>query len=139
LKDKIAGLIAREEAAKAAVKEGREKLAQLQEGKDGVVKWGAAQQISRKEPHGLDHETLRAVFKADATKLPSYTGITNPQGGFTLIRVEHVTKPAPPEADQQQAFARQLQQLVAQEELSAYLAGVRKRYDVSVSNDNLEK
>jgi peptidyl-prolyl cis-trans isomerase D len=56
-----------------------------------------------------------------------------------LIRVEHVTKPAPPEADQQQAFARQLQQWVAQEELSAYLAGVRKRYDVSVSNENLEK
>jgi peptidyl-prolyl cis-trans isomerase D len=139
LKDKIIGLIAREEAAKAAVKEGREKLAQLQEGKDGVVKWGATQQISRKEPHGLDQETVRAVFKADATKLPSYTGITNPQGGFTLIRVEHVTKPAPPEADQQQAFARQLQQLVAQEELSAYLAGVRKRYDVSVSNENLEK
>ena len=68
LKDKIAGLIARQEAAKAAIKEGKEKLAQLQEGKDGVVKWGAAQQISRKEPHGLDNETLRAVFKADATQ-----------------------------------------------------------------------
>lgn len=139
LKDKIAGLIARQEADKAAINEGKQKLAQLQEGKDGAVKWGAAQQVSRKEPHGLDSETLRAVFKADATKLPSYTGIANPQGGFTLIRVEHVTKPAPPEAAQQQAFARQLQQLVAQEELLAYLAGVRKRYDVSVNNDNLEK
>ncbi|MEO8992506.1 MAG: SurA N-terminal domain-containing protein [Nitrosospira sp.] len=139
LKDKIAGLIARQEADKAAINEGKEKLAQLQEGKDGVVKWGATQQISRKEPHGLDSETLRAVFKTDATKLPSYTGIANPQGGFTLIRVEHVIKPAPPEAAQQQAFARQLQQLVAQEELVAYLAGVRKRYDVSVSSENLEK
>ncbi|SCX47309.1 SurA N-terminal domain-containing protein [Nitrosospira sp. Nsp1] len=139
LKDKISGLIARQEADKAAINEGKQKLAQLQEGKDGAVKWGATQQISRKEPHGLDNETLRAVFKADATKLPSYTGIANPQGGFTLIRVEHVTKPAPPEAAQQQAFARQLQQLIAQEELSAYLAGVRKRYEVSVSNENLEK
>ncbi|BCT68905.1 SurA N-terminal domain-containing protein [Nitrosospira sp. NRS527] len=139
LKDKISGLIARQEADKAAINEGKQKLAQLQEGKDEAVKWGATQQISRKEPHGLDNETLRAVFKADATKLPSYTGIANPQGGFTLIRVEHVTKPAPPEAAQQQAFARQLQQLIAQEELSAYLAGVRKRYEVSVSNENLEK
>ncbi len=50
LKDKISGLIARQEADKAAINEGKEKLAQLQEGKDGAVKWGATQQISRKEP-----------------------------------------------------------------------------------------
>jgi peptidyl-prolyl cis-trans isomerase D len=34
------------------------------------------------------------------------------------------------------AFAKQLQQLLTQEELTSYLAGVRTRYDVSVRNVN---
>ena len=36
-------------------------------------------------------------------------------------------------------FARQLQQVLTEEELSSYLKGVRKRYDVSVKSENLEK
>ncbi len=139
LKDKIAGLIARQEAAKAAVNEGREKLEQLQAGKDGIVKWGAAQQVSRTDPQGLDSETLRAIFKIEATELPSYTGVANSRGGFTLVRVGRVIESASPDPAERKAFAGQLQQLLAQQELASYLAGVRKRYDVSVKNENLEK
>ena len=139
LRDKIAGLVAREEASKAAINEGKAKLAQLQEGKSGTVKWGATQQISRKEPQGLDNETLQAVFRAEATSLPSYSGGPNLQGGFTLIRVERVIGPGQFNEAERKAFAGQLQQLLAQEELSSYLAGVKKRYDVSVKNENLEK
>lgn len=139
VRDRIAGLIAQQEAAKAAINEGREKLAQLQDGKDGIVKWGAAQQVSRKDPQGLDRETVRAIFKIEATGLPSYTGVANSQGGFTLVRVGRVVEPAPADAAERKAFAGQLQQLLAQQELSSYLAGVRNRYDVSVKNENLEK
>jgi peptidyl-prolyl cis-trans isomerase D len=139
LKDKIAGLIARQEAAKAAVNEGKEKLEQLQAGKDGIVKWGAAQQVSRTDPQGLDSEILRAIFKIEATQLPSYTGVANSRGGFTLVRVGRVIESASPDPAERKAFAEQLQQLLAQQELASYLAGVRKRYDVSVKNENLEK
>jgi peptidyl-prolyl cis-trans isomerase D len=139
LRDKIAGLVAREEASKAAINEGKAKLAQLQEGKSEIVKWGATQQISRKEPQGLDNETLQAVFRADATSLPSYSGGPNSQGGFTLIRVERVIEPEQFNEAERKAFAGQLQQLLAQEEFSSYLAGVKKRYDVTVKNENLER
>ncbi|KIO49248.1 SurA N-terminal domain-containing protein [Nitrosospira sp. NpAV] len=139
LRDKISELLARKGAAEAAIKSGREKLAQLQEGKNGIVAWGATQQVSRKEPQGLDNETLRAVFKAEVTKLPSYAGVENSQGGFTLIRVSRAIEPAPAEASERKTFARQLQQVHAQEELTSYLAGVRKQYDVTVRNEALEK
>jgi peptidyl-prolyl cis-trans isomerase D len=139
LKDKIADRIAREEASRAALSEGKEKLAALQKGKDEVVKWGASQQVSRKEPQGLDNETVQAVFKTDITSLPSYYGLPNSQGGFTLIRVARVIEPAPPDPAEQKAFTGQLQQLLAQEELSSYLEGIKKRYDVSVKNENIEK
>lgn len=139
LRDKIAETIARQEAAKAAINEGREKLARLQDGKDAMVKWSASRQISRKNPQGLDNETVRAIFKTETAKLPSYTGLANSQGGFTLIRVEQVIEPEPADMAETKAFAGQLQQLLAQQELSSYLAEVRKRYDVSVSGENLEK
>lgn len=139
LRDKITGLVARQEAAEAAVKEGKEQLAQLQDGKNGSVSWGTAQQVSRREPQGLDNETLRAVFMTGATRLPAFTGLPNPKGGFTLIRISRVIEPALPDAAGRKVFAKQLQQVVTEEELSSYLAGVRKRYDVSVKSENLEK
>lgn len=139
LRDKIADRVAREEASKAALSEGKEKLAELQKGKDEVVKWGASQQVSRKEPQGLDNETVQAVFKAEATGLPSYYGLPNSQGGFTLIRVERVIERGQPDPAEQKAFTGQLQQLLAQEELSSYLESIKKRYDVSVRNENIEK
>ncbi|MEO6562507.1 MAG: SurA N-terminal domain-containing protein [Nitrosospira sp.] len=138
LKDKITGLVARQQAGEAAMKVGREKLSQLQEGKNGMVTWDGTQQISRREPQGLDNETLRAVFKAEVSSLPSYAGVTNSKGGFTLIRVNRVIDPIPAEASQRKTFARQLQQVLTQEDLSAYLAGVKKRYDVTVRNGSLE-
>ncbi len=139
LKDKITGLVARQQAAEAAMKTGKEKLAQLQEGKNAIVAWDTPKQVSRKDPQGLDSEMLRAVFKTDVAALPSYTGTDNSQGGFTLIRVSRVIEPLPAEVPEREAFTRQLQQMLTQEELSSYLAGVRKRYDVTVRNEGLEK
>ncbi len=139
LKDKISAVVARREAAAAAIKEGKDKLAQLRDGKTGSVSWGAAQQVSRREPQGFDIETLRAVFTADTTGLPAFAGLPNSDGGFTLIRVSNVIQPVLPDAAERKVFARQLQQLLTQEELSSYLAGVRARYDVSVVSENLEK
>ncbi|ARO86304.1 peptidylprolyl isomerase [Nitrosospira lacus] len=139
LRDKISERVARKEAAEAAQKSGREKLAQLQEGKGGILAWGITQQVSRKEPQGLDNETLRTVFKAEATRLPSYAGMENSQGGFTLIRISRVIEPVPAEVSERKTFARQLQQVHAQEELTSYLAAVRKQYDVTVRNESLEK
>lgn len=138
LKDKITGLVARQQAGEAAMKVGREKLSQLQEGKNGIITWDGTQQISRREPQGLDNEILRAVFKAEVARLPSYAGVTNSKGGFTLIRVNRVIDPTPAEASERKTFARQLQQVLTQEDLSAYLAGVKKRYDVTVRNGSLE-
>ncbi|MGH8763500.1 MAG: SurA N-terminal domain-containing protein [Nitrosospira sp.] len=138
LKDKITGFVARQQAAEAAIKAGKEKLAQLQEGKNGTVAWDAPRQVSRKDPQGLDSEMLRAVFKAEAAGLPSYVGVGNSQG-YTLIRVSRVIEPPPVEASERESFARQLQQILTQEELTSYLAGVRKRYDVTVRNDDSGK
>ncbi len=131
-KDEITMLVIRQQAAEAAVKEGRERIARLQKGENSMVAWGPVQQVSRQQPQGMDNETLRAIFKAGSTALPSYTGVVNPQGGFTLLRISRVTESAPADGAKRKAFGRQLQQLLAQEELAATLAGIRQRSDVTI-------
>ena len=64
--------------------------------------------------------------------------MANSKGGFTLIRISRVIDAVPAEASERKTFARQLQQVLTQEDLSAYLAGVKKRYDVTVRNGSLE-
>lgn len=139
VKDTITERIVGEEASRRAVKEGKEKLDELQKGKSGVVKWDPGLKVSRKDTQGLDSEIVQAIFRADVRNLPSYTGLANPQGGYTLIRIDNVIKFVMPNGAQRKAFARQLQERVAQEEFSAYLAGIRKRYDVSVKDLNSDR
>ncbi|MEK6708486.1 MAG: SurA N-terminal domain-containing protein [Pseudomonadota bacterium] len=131
-KDEITMLVIRQQAAEAAVKEGRERIARLQKGENSIVAWGPVQQVSRQQPQGMDNETLRAIFKAGSIGLPSYTGVVNPQGGFTLLRISRVTESAPADGAKRKAFGMQLQQLLAQEELAATLAGIRQRSDVTI-------
>ncbi len=131
-KDEITMLVVRQQAAEAAIKEGREKLARLQKGENAIVSWGPIQQVSRQQPQGMDNETLRTIFKAGSTELPSYTGVVNPQGGFTLVRINRITESTPTDVAKHKAFGRQLQQLLTQEELAASLAGIRQRSEVTV-------
>ena len=139
LRDKIAVLIARKEASKAAVNEGKEQLAQLQQGKTVAIKWAPSQQVSRRQRQGFDNETIQAIFRAETNHLPAYSGLPNARGGFTLIRVDRVIDPPAPSAEERKSFAGQLSQLFAQEEFSSYLDGIKKRYDVSIRSENLEK
>lgn len=131
-KDEITMLVIRQQAVEAAIKEGEEKLARLQKGETGMVAWGPVQQVSRQQPQGMDNETLRTIFKARSTGLPSYAGVVNPQGGFTLLRISRVIESAPADEATRKAFGKQLQQLLTQEELAATLAGIRQRSDVTI-------
>ena len=131
-KDEITMQVIRQQAAEAAVKDGREKLERLQKGESVMVAWGPTQQVSRQQSQGIENKTLRAIFKAGSNALPSYSGETNTQDGFTLIRISLITEPASADEFKRKAFGRQLQQLLTQEELSAALAGIRQRSDVTI-------
>ncbi|MBA0916216.1 MAG: SurA N-terminal domain-containing protein [Nitrosomonadaceae bacterium] len=131
-KDEITMQVIRQQAAEAAVKDGREKLERLQKGESVMVAWGPTQLVSRQQSQGIENKTLRAIFKAGSNALPSYSGETNTQDGFTLIRISLITEPASADEFKRKAFGRQLQQLLTQEELSAALAGIRQRSDVTI-------
>ncbi|MCB1947955.1 MAG: SurA N-terminal domain-containing protein [Burkholderiales bacterium] len=134
--DEIVERLKQQLAEKRAVAEGRALLADLQDGTEDTVDWGEPKQVSYMQPSGLSQEVLRAVFQADVDSLPAYTGVENAQGGFSLIRISQVINPETLDQEKRKNFAEQLQQMKTQEEISAYLDGIRSRYDVTIRRDS---
>lgn len=119
-----------------AVEEGEKKLERLQAGDTMDIDWAEAKQISYMQSQGLDHETLRAIFKEQTTDLPTFVGSTSPSGGFILTRINKVIEPESTEKIKLADFNKQLQQMITQEEMSSYLTVLRKQYDVKVKQDS---
>ncbi len=137
VRDQIVEKLKKQMAEAIAVEEGKTKLARLQAGEDvDDVTWSDAKQISYMQSQGLDHETLRAIFRAETNNLPVYTGTVNPNGGFNLIRISKVIEPESTDTAEPNNFTKQLQQMITQEEMSSYLAALRQRYDVKIKQDN---
>lgn len=137
VKDQIVEKLKRQMAEAKAAEEGQARLTRLQAGEDDVdVTWTDAQQISYMRSQGLDHETLRAIFRAEVSNLPIYIGAANPKGGFNLIRINKVIEPDSVEEAKLDTFAKQLQQMITQEEMSSYLSVLRKQYEVKVKQDS---
>ena len=137
VREQIIEKLKKQMAEAKVVEEGQAKLARLQAGEDvSDGAWGDAKQISYMQPQGLDPETLRIVFNADISALPVYAGGANSKGGFNLIRINRVIEPGSAEKAKLDGFAKQLQQMITQEEMSAYLAAIRQRYDVKVKQES---
>ncbi|SEN20414.1 SurA N-terminal domain-containing protein [Nitrosomonas marina] len=136
VRDEIVERLKRQLAEEKAVKEGRELLADLQTGAEDTVDWGEPKQVSYMQPDGLSQEMLRAIFKANIDNLPVYTGVENMQGGYSLIRISQVIEPETIDKEKRTDFGSQLQQMKTQEEMSAYLDGIRQRYDITIKRDS---
>nr|WP_275689503.1 peptidylprolyl isomerase [Nitrosomonas oligotropha] len=136
VREQIVEKLRKQVAEAKAVEEGQAKLVRLQAGEAvNDVTWDEVKQISYMQPQGLDHETLRAVFRAKTNALPVYTGAINPKGGFNLIRINKVVESESADKNKLDVFTKQLQQMITQEEVSSYLAALRQRYDVKVKQD----
>lgn len=140
LHTELAKRLLRERGNVAAVKQGKDALASLQKG--GAVadlKWGATILISRENASSMGKDALSQIFRADAGKLPAYTGIENPKGGYTLIKVSKVVEPDAIDPAKRKSYANQLRQVFAQEYSSAYLASLKQKADISIKKEKLEK
>ena len=137
VRDQIVEKLKKQMAEAIAVEEGQTKLARLQAGEDvDDVTWSDVKQISYMQSQGLDHETLRAIFRSETNELPAYAGTANPNGGFNLIRINKVIEPESADTTKFGNFTKQLQQMITQEEMFSYLAALRQRYEVKIKQDN---
>ncbi len=131
--------LTRQQAAQLAAKQGRELLAKLKQGDAGEVSWGAAKMATRENAQGYAGPAVAEIFRADGGKLPAYAGVETPQGGYVLMKITRVVDADVTDAAKRKAAADELRQLVAQEELNAYVASLKLKADVKIQQDRLEK
>ncbi len=103
------------------------------------VQWSAQQTVSRERPEGLQPEAARAVFRADASKLPAYAGVEAQGGRFVLYRISKVIDGESIDPQQRKALAKQLEPLAGQEGLAARMSDLKQKADVKVDEKKIEK
>lgn len=130
----------RELADTLAVKHGKEALEQLRKGEGAAdLKWGAPILISRQAAATLGQIAVGEIFKADAGKLPVYTGVANPKGGYMVIKVNRVVEPGNLEDAKKKSYTERLRQLSMQEYYKAFVASLKQKAEIVIKKEQLEK
>ena len=115
------------------------RLEALKQGKEAQISWSAPLLASRGDPKGIPGEVLRQAFKTDVGKLPAYAGTEISGGGYALVRVGRVQEAAEGAKDRQNAIAQTLRQVAGQAELAAYLASLKRKAEINIRKDAIEK
>jgi peptidyl-prolyl cis-trans isomerase D len=133
----------REAALAMAVSTGEAQLAKLKAGEKVDLNWGNVHTVSRMAAAKLSPEGRQAIFAIAGSKVPAYVGAKTP-AGYAIYHIEKI-KPFVPAAKDAEAANRamtlrqQYHQVLAQEEVMAWIDSLRARYPVKVNAGALEK
>lgn len=137
VKANIENLLKHREAQALASKDGEARLAALKGGEDKLA-WGGAKNVSRMDARLIPPPAVPAVFKADVSKLPAYTGVELPGVGYSLFKISKLDAGEKLDDARRQNMLRQIASLEAQEEIQSYLTALRGRYKVDINKAALE-
>ena len=129
--------LAEQAATKLAEREGQAALEKLKKGEAVALSWSAPQTVTLQKRQGLHPEAAQSVFGADTSKLPSYAGVPVSQGRFVIYRISKVKDLTETTPEQRKALAKQLAQMIGQEQYIAYLASLREHADVKIDKKKL--
>ena len=79
------------------------------------------------------------MFRADVSSLPAFAGANYGRGGYALLKVVKVVESSEIKPEQRREITAALTQATGQEDLAAYLGGLRKDYEVKVNQDLLQQ
>ncbi|MFN6960749.1 MAG: peptidylprolyl isomerase, partial [Rhodocyclaceae bacterium] len=138
----IEQILAREAALAKAVASGEAELEKLRRGDKSSLTWSAVRAVSRLHAPDIGQEAVAAIFSTDVKQLPAFAGVKTPTG-FAIYRIERV-KPFDPAnpgdaAPRAKALRQQYNDVVAREELIAWLAALREQYGVKINSAALER
>lgn len=136
VKDVITAKLTSEAAKKMSADAGAARLAALIAHPDDAG-FSVSKAVTRATPSGLASTTMKAIFEANAQKLPAFVGVTEPSGAYSIYRIERVFNDAESAQAQSQDAQRatQLERQVGELEFSGYLEGLKKRYKVTLAKN----
>jgi peptidyl-prolyl cis-trans isomerase D len=132
VKDKVRDLASLDKAAELAKQDGEAKLGQLRAQPD-AIKMGAEQTLSRVDRKGLSQDVVSAVLRADASKLPAFTGVDMGNKGYTLVRINKIEAGKPDSEAALKSARTQYAQHWATAETQAYYDALKAKYKVTIS------
>ena len=120
--------------AKAA---GEAELARL---KEGGAPSGFSQgiMVSRQKISMAGRADMAPIMKADVSKLPAYTGVAIAPNGYVIYRITKVVTPQKADKNLREMMGRQMTNVMAQQELGAYLEYLKEQADVEILVKNPE-
>jgi peptidyl-prolyl cis-trans isomerase D len=135
--------LTRKAATEMAQNSGREKLAQLEQGKsdkEAGLTFAAPVTLARNEAQaGFPPDALTKIFQVDPAKVPQYTGALNEKGGFSIYRVVKVIDPPAADPAKLASAGKSIGDQIGRELLNGYLASLKASADVKINQANLEK
>jgi peptidyl-prolyl cis-trans isomerase D len=126
-------------AAQLAAQEGRQAVENLKQGKPAQLNFSTPQLVSRADTKALPDAAMKRLFKTPVAHLPSYAGVENANGDYVVLKITRVVEPEKVAVDKQKSLAQSIEQASSQAELTAYVADLRKKADVKIKQDLLEK
>jgi len=132
----IRSALATAKARSLAVDAGQKALAVARAGNQSGLTLSAPMTVSRMQPLNVPAVSLRAIFSADAAKLPGWAGVASAEG-YRLYRINRVAEGEMP-TEQVKAMRNDMRRLLAQEEMRAYLESAKSRAKIEISPSALE-
>jgi peptidyl-prolyl cis-trans isomerase D len=140
VKADIEKLLKAQDAAALAKAAGEARLAELNKGgeaAEGKALWTAPRSASRLQGRDLPPAAMQALFRANVQKLPAYVGAAVGDS-YMLYKIVKVSLPDAVDADKRKGLQGEYTAIVAQQDLSAYLSGLRLRYKITINSAALE-
>jgi peptidyl-prolyl cis-trans isomerase D len=131
VRDEVKARVIAAEAARLAREEGERLLAALKGGEQADLgKFAAATTVSRAAPGDLAPQVIEGIFKLPSEPLPAHGGIDLGPRGFQLVRLEKAGGPDPAAEERRQAYRQQVEQVLSQTAVSAYIEEVKSRLSI---------
>jgi peptidyl-prolyl cis-trans isomerase D len=134
VKDQVQAQVIAAEAARLAKAEGEKLLAELKAGGAGqepaLEKFSPALTVTRADPKELAPPVVSEVFKLPVDPLPAYAGTDLAGAGYQVVRLEKVAGPAAEAEERRQMYQEQVQRVLAQTAVSAYVEQVKSRTSI---------
>jgi peptidyl-prolyl cis-trans isomerase D len=123
--------VTQEEAAKLAQKAGEAKIAAAKAAGDAAG-FGETKVVSRTKAPAIAPAAMRAVLKADVTKLPAYVGVDVPGVGYGVYRIGKLIQPPQLDAARSKAEAEQITNVIAEQEMVSYIDALKVKAKAKV-------
>lgn len=117
---------------------GAARITQLQQGKESGAPWSAFKMLNRQQNDGFDAAALTAIFRADVSKLPAYTGFMNADGSYRIVRITRVLENMPSDPQLNASIKNGVQQTLQRADLEAMIALAKSGQKLEIYPSALE-